>query len=282
MNKKYLFISIPVIVLLITGLLIFNNEDKNKALAIQTNITNVSVNISISNVLEDIPVAHENFTLIRRNFYDNQIRDLTKLSKNVYKRPEFYPTWESNGIRWYINHDFSRFGVHGYGTFPSEIHYTIANMSKEDSMEIYTFFHTSWGVETWQGVKLNPIYNQTLFDVEITPNTILLEPTFPKVYYNWTDLIKINVKAKQQIPVGNYAFSFYISSPSETQNEEWSWYVLDKYTNNRYHDEINECKKQESIKSRCDEIITLIQNKYVAGGQFSPSNLFTAIVEVTE
>lgn len=284
MNKKYLIVAIPII-LIIIGSIYFSNSEQQDIVKKQIDIFNQSrpiySNIDFG-VFEDLPKYDKNFVLIKRNFYDNQIKDLTKIPESVYKQPEFYPTWESNGIGWFTRHDYSRFGVHGYGTFPSEIGYSIINMSKGDSIDIYTFFRTSWGIETWQGVKLDPVYNNSLFDVKMNPDVMLLEPTFPKFYEKWTNIIQLNITAKEKIPSGTYTFSFTISSPSEKQNEEWSWYVLDKYTNNKYHDEINECKKNVNLKSRCDTLIALTQNKYVAGGQYAPSNLFTATVAVTD
>jgi hypothetical protein len=231
-------------------------------------------------LFRDLPPKERNFSIIKRDFYDNQIRDLSKISPNIYKRPEFYPTWERNYNMWYLGHDYTRWGVHGYGIFPSEIQYSVINMSAGDVLNIYTFIKTSWGIETWQGLKLNVVYNTTLFNAEAEPDLLLLEPTFPHFYYNWTRLVKIKVTAKEKIPQGQYRFGITVSSPPEDVSEIWLWDVLDRYTDNEYHDQIAACKNRRA--DNCDELIKIRQNKYVSAGMFTPSSLFTAVITASE
>lgn len=238
----------------------------------------VDHNTTTNPIFSDLPLPHKNFLLIKRNFYDGQIKDFSKLSESVYKRPEFYPTWESSGIRWFTEHDYSRWGVRGWGIFPGLIDYSVRNIQTGDKLIFYTFLHSSWGIETWQGLRIIPVYNTTLFDAKISPDIVLLEPTFPKFYNNWTYIIEYNVTAKSRIPQGTYTFSIRMDSPSVTTNELWAWDVLDKYTNNEYSDQINKCKQK--IVSNCDTLIQLRQNKYISGALFSPDNAFTANLHV--
>lgn len=233
-------------------------------------------------VFSELPTVPENFVLIKRDFYSSQINDLSRINESYWKQPEWYPTWERNGRGWFTEHDYSRWGVHGYGFFPSEISYSVSNMSAKDGMEIYSFFRASWGIETWQGLKITPKYNTTYFDVQAFPIEILLEPTFPKFYYNWTQRLTLKITAKQKVPAGVYTFSVDIGSPSGKKNEEWVWEVLDKYTNNLYHSEIQECKKQAQVSEKCSNLLELRQQKYIPGGSFAPSNQFTATVIIAD
>lgn len=272
--KKYLLVGAVALVFLVVGIsaAIFY-QSENPIQAGRPSYEGIN-----STVFADLPDYPARFTLIKRNFYDGQINDFTRLNSSFWKQPEFYPTWESNGIFWFTRHDYNRWGVHGYGLFPSEISYTAGNMSQGDGFSVYTLIHTSWGIETWQGIKINPVYNTTLFDVKIEPDVLLLDPTFPKFYYNWTQMLRYSITAKQQIPKGQYEFSLYISSPATEQSKIWTWDVLDKYTNNLYHEQILECRKQ--LSDKCNSLLEMRQNKYVVGGQYAPSNLFTAFVTV--
>lgn len=244
---------------------------------------NNSVEPSIS-VLDQsmvkIPDKPHNYALIKRNFYDGQIDNFNNLDVSVWKQPDFYPTWEQSGVSKYIDHDYTRWGVHGYGFFPSEQTWSVTNMQEGNVMKFNTFLHTSWGVETWQGMKLIPINNNSLFDVTITPDEFYLEPTFPIFSSEWTKIIEFEVTAKDTIPVGSYEISCLVVPPNESRTEEWSWEVLDKFTNETYHAEIERCKQNPKMDS-CDELIQLRQNKYVSGEMFTPSRVFTCTIEVS-
>lgn len=279
MSKKSLGLLAAIIIssAIIATALYFNSGESESSGAPDQRDAEIN-----NTVFSDLPAIPANFTMIKRDLYGNQIKDLSKISDSVYKQPEFYPTWERNGRSWFTEHDYSRWGVHGWGIFPSEISYSISNMSAGDTMEIYSFLHTSWGIETWQGLKIIPKYNTTYFNVQTVPEEILLEPTFPKFYYNWTQRLSLNITAKQKIPAGTYSFSFNVISPSDKKNEEWVWDVLDKYTNSLYHSEIQECKKQAQVSEKCSSLLELRQQKYIAGGMFAPSNQFTATIVVTD
>jgi hypothetical protein len=227
-----------------------------------------------------LPTAHPTFELIKRNFYDSQIDDFNNIDLTIWKRPEFYPTWERSGIPTFTDHDYSRWGVHGYGFFPSVESWNAHGMMEGDSITFYVFLHTAWGVETWQGMKLIPVHNNTLFDVKVTPDEFYLEPTFPVFYPEWTKKIEFTVTAKQEIPIGTHPISVDVSVPDDTKTEVWSWEILDKYTEQKYHSAIESCKENADSKM-CDDLIKLRQNKYVKGNMFTPSNGFVSYIVVS-
>jgi len=227
-----------------------------------------------------LPDKPDKFDLIKRNFYDSQIDDFNNLEEGMWKRPEFYPTWERSGIHKYIDHDYTRWGVHGYGFFPGEQSWAVNNMQEGDEMVFHTFLHTAWGVETWQGMQLVPVYDDTLFDVTITPNEFYLEPTFPVFYPEWTKIIEFRVVAIDTIPAGEYIITLKVLPPDESRTEEWSWEVLDKFTDELYHSEIEKCKENPKLET-CDELIQLRQTKYVSGSMFTPSKVFKCVIEAS-
>lgn len=213
------------------------------------------------------------FELVKRNFYDSQIDDFSRIETDIWKRPEFYPTWERTGVADYNDHDSSRWTVYGYGFFPGVQSWT-ANMQEGDTLVYYCFLHSSWGVETWQGMKLVSIHNETLFDVAITPNEFYLEPTYPVFYEDWTRMIKFTVTAKVDIPEGMYSLTVDILEPSESKTEEWSWEILDKFSEGKYTDEM---KANDDL---CEELLKMRQNKYVTGNMFKPDNGFVSYITV--
>lgn len=275
MKTRHIFISVAVIAFAVTAFLLL---DMDNAIA---NSTNRPTYDSISaEVFKDLPPYPSNFIIIKRDVYAGQITDLNHISENVYKQPEFYPTWESSGLQWFRNHDYSRWGVHGYGFFPGEISYTAQNMTASDAIDIYSFLHTSWGIETWQGVKLIPVYDDNYFDVSILPEDILLDPTFPNFYSNWSQVINMKITAKRPVPTGTYVFSIRFSSPSNELSNLWTWQALDRYTDGKQHNEIQKCIDSNIESKQCTELIELRQNKYVSGAEFEPSKQFRVEIRV--
>lgn len=234
---------------------------------------------SIDIATEKLTPTPPTFELVKRNFYDSQIDNFNNIDPAIWKRPEFYPTWERSGIPSFKNHDYSRWGVHGYGFFPSVESWTVHNMSSGNTLTYHVFLHTAWGVETWQGMKLIPICNDTLFNVEITPNEFYLEPTFPTFYPEWTKKIKFTVTAMEKIPPGTYSIRVDVGVPNDAKTEAWSWEILDKYTDKKYHTAIESCK-QNADSDMCEELIKLRQNKYVKGSMFTPGDSFVSYIIV--
>ncbi len=69
-------------------------------------------------VFTDLPNYPDNFAVIKRDFYTSQISDYQRIGEQYWKQPEWYPTWERNGLGWFNDHDYSRWGGHGYGFMP--------------------------------------------------------------------------------------------------------------------------------------------------------------------
>lgn len=144
--------------------------------------------------------------------------------ESFWKQPEFY-NFESS-IEYYINPPVGYRGYYGFGAYPSERRVT---MKAGDERETFTYFHTSWFVNKYQGLKLNPVIDEEIkdyFDIEIEPEVILLEPTFPVFEYNWTQKIIIKIKAKDP-PQGKYMIGVDASEPSLEYSQKW----FEKYGN---------------------------------------------------
>ncbi len=278
MKIAYIIILISVIAIAVAGIFYSTiNPDNVRAELPLDRPTYNDVDNNI--VFNELPEFPSNFDIIKRDVYDGQITDLNKVSESIYKQPEFYPTWERNGLSWFIDHDYTRWGVHGYEFYPGEISYNVVNMTVGDEINIYSFLHTSWGIETWQGLRLVPEYNSNYFEVSITPDEVLLEPTFPKFYNNWSQKTTLNIIATQPVPTGIYTFSVKFDAPSSKTSNVWLWQTIDKYTENKFHNEIQKCMDSISYPEKCDTWTESRQNKYISsGGAFAPSNQYTVII----
>lgn len=227
-------------------------------------------------IYSNLPSMPDNFIQIRRDVMTNAYPDLCQLGEEYYLQPDFYPTWERDKALFYTNHDYSRWGVHGYGSYPGEQGISIRNIGEGESFTICTFFKPSWGIETYQGVRLVAMENE-YFDVKLDPSTMLLLPTYPYFNDDWVKKIKVEVTAKENVPQGEYKLGFNVARPNNDIEKEFTWKVLELETMNDSKF-INECKKDEED---CLNNYMLRQNKYVSGGQWEVGvDTFTLIVQV--
>ncbi len=166
----------------------------------------------------------ETFKYIQRDLARGSLVDICDLKPDVYTQPEFYPTWERTKD---LAVPKSRWGVTGFGAYPGEIGYTAKNMSTGDSFTACTFIRSGWAIQTYQGMHLEMDYNKELFNVIVTPNELLLSPTYPEYVKGWVNRVSIKVTAKQDIPAGSYTFSMTSSPPSLQKQREYYSYVMD-------------------------------------------------------
>ncbi len=192
------------------------------------------------------------------DFY--QFRLLMKLGKltnasilgpEYWKQPEFYPEFEDQGVPIMREPPAGRFGAFGYGSFPAEI---VILTTAGSSVTTTFYMHTSWLVETYQGMGFAPVFpasgslllssfpdenktvvqNSTLaaqyFDVKVSPDYILLEPAFPTFSANWTQKIDVTITVKPNTPPGRYLVGIDAVSPPDAKSDEWLLKYKNKYT----------------------------------------------------
>jgi hypothetical protein len=232
----------------------------------------------------------EDFLQKKRDIQRGVFYDFENLTKDYYLQPDFYPSYTINSP-----HDYTRWGVHGYGAFPGEISYNINNFKKGQYIDLYTFIKTGDDIETFQGMKFaidiinnmtykNPNQNfsgqnfNDLFDVYISPNTVMFTPTFPvrseysidNRTYDWAYKLKITIVAKSEIHTGSYEFKLK-ALPPEEDIQKLYYSDIQKINQTQY-----KCPKSE-----CDENIVELRKKvYVNGGQFQADKFFNIIINV--
>ncbi len=200
-------------------------------------------------IFKNIPQYTDDFGSMKAAMDRGLITDLCGMGEEYWMQPEFYPNFEQHptekgsigvGLNWFKNPPTGRWGVVGYGAFPSDVYATIL---PGDTLTICTFFHTSWGIETYQGLAFGADYpaasyaseeaNATVlnlqnsseaekyFEVTITPKYTLMEPTFPIFSKNWTKKLYMKIKVKPGTPPGTYTVALDVGKPPADVENAW-------------------------------------------------------------
>ena len=168
-----------------------------------------------SEVFENLPKYPENFNEVILLPLFGMYEDFSSKhpDENYYKQPEFYPDeqFEQQCLQYYTikSMTFSS----GSGPYPGDA--VISNITSGDIFPVITYWHTGCAVTKYQllgmvaefpeSVKIrmgdlqitqNPEKARQCFDVNIFPSTLLLEPTYPKFGYDWTQKVKVEITAK--------------------------------------------------------------------------------------
>lgn len=201
-------------------------------------------------VFSKLPPMPKDFYVVDLLVDKGIFTDVNRIEEAYWKQPEFYPTFEDQGVELYQHPPQGRWAAFGVGSYPSEL---IVLSPRNNQFEVAFMMYTSWLVETYQGTKFNygfpksgnillsdfpdgsrdviqdPAVVKEYFDVEITPNEILLEPAFPLFEKNWVQKIKVKVKVKDA-PPGKYLIGVGSEAPSKEKADEWLWKYKNRYT----------------------------------------------------
>jgi len=191
---------------------------------LNTSIDNIPKYFSLNSedeIFGGLPKQADDFSEIAYLFANGRYFAIEYLDESYYKQPEFYPHFKEYGLRYWTEPDPKYWVPQGYGSYPAEQWTT---MGKNDEFTAIVFFYSSWGVQTFQGVTLMPdSTSKEYFDIEISPQNFLLEPTFPKVYDNWAYKIVVKGKPKAETPTGTYTIGINVESPPEDIRSKWEF-----------------------------------------------------------
>lgn len=278
---KIVFILI-ILAILTIGIVVFNIYDEKSG----QQLGDMSIYDKNQKISDQKIPKPDNFIQIRRDVQKGVFYDLENLSKEYYLQPDFYPSYKANSS----GHDYTRWGVHGYGAYPGEISYNIKDFEKGQYVSIFTFVKASEDIETFQGMKFNydisynqnagDQYNDGLFDVYVNPNTVMFSPTFPERseyvigprIYDWAYKLETTIVAKSSIPPGIYKFKLETSPPDD---------AIQKL----YYEDIQKINqvwyKCPGNDDRCsNNIVELRKRVYVNGGQFQADKFFNIVINV--
>lgn len=144
-----------------------------------------------------------------------------------YKQPDFYPTWKDQGIEFYLREPSPYVGIIGYGCYPGE---TSRRTQVSQNLSLIFFIHTSWCVVKYQGMSLDLDYEKEYFDVKVEPKEILLEPTCPVFFSNWTQKVRVNIYVNENTGPGKYFINITAIDPPKDILEKWSRELKENYT----------------------------------------------------
>ena len=177
-------------------------------------------------VFKEIPVFPDDFW-IKKQLFDTQQIVAEQLTPEYYLQPELYPGWD-----YFKNDVFNESKLHYTGTYGASVYpsrFTIQNIKVNETTRVSAVLYTAFGVELFQGLQLDILYNHSALKVaQITPqsNLCLLEPTYPYFYQNWSRIIIFEI---QLLQTGNHTAEVYEKLPEETADKAWKTTYGDLY-----------------------------------------------------
>lgn len=190
-----------------------------------------------SEVFEDLPPVPDDFGTMTYLFEIGKWRDINYFKESYYLQPEFYPLFDESGLRWWTNPEPESWGVVGWGAYPGDV-FVETHPGAEFTAK--TFWHVGWGVQTYQGFQLMPVYPSSsqdenehvinrqdptvvkdYFSVSFEEPVFLMAPTYPKFEKDWARVVEMNVKVKEGTPAGKYVLGIGVGTPPEEQRSYW-------------------------------------------------------------
>ena len=198
-------------------------------------------------VFQYLPPYPSNFHEVWLLVYFGRISYLENFSskypdENYWKQPEFYGnTFTREGLKYYTKLKPGKpvlYNIAGTGPYPGDV--VIKDVKSGEEVKAYTFWHASWGVVKYQGFSLEPRFPKEgkvrmgtisvkqdpekarqCFSINIKPNPIILEPTYPVFFYGWTKKIEIDIKVNENCTPGWYMISVEPTDAPKEYQDEW-------------------------------------------------------------
>jgi hypothetical protein len=198
----------------------------------------VNVSFLLIDAFKNLPPIPADFYKYKASILQGQMdgEQLCDVAIEYYVQPEFYANgFTEAGLRFYKSPDPTHWNPEGYGTFPHEME---GIYKAGQTIHVCTFFHTSWGVETYQGFSLHPVYPATVteggkealvnstssgryIEMDIQPKDILVEPAYLIFKSGWTKKVEMTVYIRNDTPEGLYAIGFDVGRASLEKTQEW-------------------------------------------------------------
>lgn len=162
--------------------------------------------------------------------------------ENYYRQPEFYANdFKEQFLHYYtiLKPNVSvPYNVAGSGPYPGDT--GVLNMTQGDTTRVITYWHAGPGIVKYQGFKLMPVYPEhsklrmadividqdiriaeQCFGIKITPENILIEPTYPVFFPNWTRKIEMDITVKDGCPSGKYMIQLIPGDLDSEVEQQW-------------------------------------------------------------
>ena len=182
--------------------------------------------LPIQNAFLNLPEAPADFNekvsgLMESADYAEFSQRALELDENYYLQPEFLPNFAEIGLQYWKNPDLNHWGVQGVGFFPSDETFEI---ERGKELTAVTFYHAGWYVQNFQGAKLSVVLPQgaeKFLSAEISPESVLLEPTYPLVESGWIKKIIVKIKASEMLEKGKYEVGIELVQPAPEDQNAW-------------------------------------------------------------
>jgi len=200
-------------------------------------------------IFEKLPPVPDDFLYKMYLLKYGRFVDIGSLGPEYYLQPEFDPLFTKFGLNYWKEwksggYKKTHWGTVGLRSYPYSQHILT---QPGYSFNVTLVFSTDWNIETYQGVKLTPVYltdavsedgkpfkaspdASKYINVNITPDEFLLTPAFPQFTENWAKKITFTGKVADDTPDGTYILSMMVSKPSSETSDKWLLQYLNLYS----------------------------------------------------
>jgi hypothetical protein len=183
------------------------------------------------------------------------LTDMSVLTDDYWKQPEWDPVFETIGINLIVhppweNMTSPRYGAWGLRINPPEWAYK----TNADQVVAYTFISSDWLVQTYQGIRLSASFPEAItykggsftdgtnavtqgsdvgryFTVrvetqdcdtcELTEGSFVLTSAYPQINPDYKRRVKLTVDISPDTPPGKYAVSVTGNKPTQAESEQY-------------------------------------------------------------
>lgn len=200
-------------------------------------------------VFEKLPLVPNDFLYKVYLLKYGRFVDIASLGPEYYKQPEFDPLFTKFGLKYWeewkdAGYKKTHWGTVGVRSYPYS-QYILAKPGY--SFNSTLILSTDWNVETYQGLKVIPIFiEQAISDsgklvnasvnaskyisVNVTPDEFLLTPAFPQFTEEWAKKLTFTGKIADNTPPGLYILSMRLQKPASVQSDKWLLQYLNLYS----------------------------------------------------
>lgn len=177
-------------------------------------------------VFEELPKPPKDFEKIVELMHKGNYSNYVFFPKEFFLQPEFYPGFKENGFSYWQNPSLTHYAVSGHGFYPSIQEITI---KKGQTKTIAFFLHAGWGVQSFQGTKIETKNTNNWIKIKIPEPEFLLGYSYPKFSNSWAKKIQAIISIDQNTPTGKYELEFFPTNPSQEKKQKWTTNLKRKY-----------------------------------------------------
>ncbi len=197
-------------------------EANGKNIAETTQFFQQTYGIEEAGIFRQLPTPSEAFEQdVNTLNYGNGL-SVNQIPAESYLQPEFYPTFESTGIKTWTQATAPLTNTFGVASTPADQQATLEPDSNGFTTTL--FIGSAWGVTYYQGMAFRYVIEPQA-DIQLTfsPNNILMGPTFPAFTPEWMHKITVDGTIGEDVGEGTYTINIFpADAPIEIQE---GWYA---------------------------------------------------------